>query len=74
MYAPHPQITETAHSQFVGDAEWDSEADCVAYDFDKDLDQFDDEEIVRIIDRRGLIIGFKKDGSSCVLGKNGKCE
>ena len=73
LYAPHPQITETAHSQFVGDAEWDSEID-YATGFGKDLDQFDDEEIVRIIDRRGLIIGFKKDGSSCVLGKNGKCE
>ena len=38
----------------------------------KDLDQFDDDEIVSTVERRGMIIGFKKDGSSCVL-KNGRC-
>lgn len=39
----------------------------------KDLDQFDDDEIVSTVERRGMVIGFKKDGSSCVL-RNGRCE
>jgi len=38
----------------------------------KDLDQFTEDEIVSTVERRGMIIGFKKDGSSCVL-RNGKC-
>ena len=38
----------------------------------KDLDQFDDDEIVSTVERRGMVIGFKKDGSSCVL-RNGRC-
>ncbi len=29
----------------------------------KDLNQFDEDEIVSTVERRGLIIGFKKDGS-----------
>lgn len=40
----------------------------------KDLEQFEDDEIVSTVERRGLIIGFKKDGTSCLLGRNGKCE
>jgi len=39
----------------------------------KDLNQFADDEIVSTIERRGMIIGFRKDGSSCVL-KDGRCE
>ena len=39
----------------------------------KDLDQFHDDEIVSTVERRGMIIGFRKDGSSCIL-KNGRCE
>ena len=39
----------------------------------KALDQFDEDEIVSTVERRGMVIGFKKDGSSCVL-KNGRCE
>ena len=39
----------------------------------KDLNQFEDDEIVSTVERRGMVIGFKKDGSSCVL-KNGRCE
>ena len=39
----------------------------------KDLDQFEDDEIVSTIERRGMIIGFRKDGSSCLL-KDGRCE
>ena len=38
----------------------------------KALDQFDDDEIVSTVERRGMVIGFKKDGSSCIL-KNGRC-
>lgn len=40
----------------------------------KDLDQFEDDEIVRIFTRRGVNIGVFKDGSSCELGENGKCH
>lgn len=39
----------------------------------KALDQFHDDEIVSTVERRGMVIGFKKDGTSCVL-KNGRCE
>lgn len=39
----------------------------------KALDQFEDDEIVSTVERRGMVIGFKKDGSSCVL-KDGRCE
>ena len=39
----------------------------------KDLDQFDENEIVSTFERRGLIIGVKKDGSTCLLGDNGRC-
>jgi hypothetical protein len=39
----------------------------------KDLNQFADDEIVSTIERRGMIIGFRKDGTSCVL-KDGRCE
>jgi len=39
----------------------------------KDLDQFDDDEIVSTVERRGMVIGFRKDGTSCVL-KDGRCE
>ena len=38
----------------------------------KALDQFGDDEIVSTVERRGMVIGFKKDGSSCVL-KDGRC-
>ena len=40
----------------------------------KDLDQFHDDEIVSTVERRGMVIGFKKNGSSCVLKANGVCE
>lgn len=38
----------------------------------KNLDHFEDDEIVSTVERRGIILGFKKDGSSCVLN-NGRC-
>ena len=69
LYAPHPQVKETAHTQYVGDAEWDS----AGYQGERDLTLFEEDEIVRIFERRGIIIGVKKDGSSCELGGNGKC-
>ena len=40
----------------------------------KDLEQFEEDEIVSTVERRGLIIGFKKDGSSCLLNNRGVCE
>lgn len=40
----------------------------------KALDQFAADEIVSTFERRGMIIGVKKDGSTCVLGDNGRCE
>lgn len=39
----------------------------------KDLDQFEDDEIVSTVERRGMVIGFRKDGTSCILN-NGRCE
>lgn len=39
----------------------------------KDLDQFDDNEIVATVEKRGFILGIKKDGSTCELGSNGRC-
>ena len=39
----------------------------------KDLDQFDDDEIVSTVERRGMVIGFKKDGSSCILKDGTMC-
>jgi hypothetical protein len=38
----------------------------------KDLNHFDKDEIVSIIDKRGLTLGVKKDGSTCLL-KDGRC-
>ena len=39
----------------------------------KALHQFTGNEIVATIEKRGLILGVKKDGSTCELGGNGKC-
>ena len=38
----------------------------------KDLDQFDDDDIVSIFERRGLVLGVKKDGSSVLLTPENK--
>ncbi len=38
----------------------------------KDLNHFEEDEIVSIIDKRGLTLGVKKDGSTCLL-KDGRC-
>ncbi len=40
----------------------------------KALHQFSHNEIVATIDKRGLILGVKKDGSTCELGSNGQCK
>ena len=37
----------------------------------KDLKSFEDDEIVSTVHRRGLVIGVKKDGSTCLLSENG---
>ena len=39
----------------------------------KALDQFEDSEIVAAVEKRGFILGIKKDGSTCELGNNGRC-
>ena len=39
----------------------------------KDLNQFSEDEIVATIDKRGFILGVKRDGTTCELGRNGKC-
>ena len=39
----------------------------------KALDQFEDAEIVATVEKRGFILGIKKDGSTCELGGNGRC-
>ena len=39
----------------------------------KDLQQFGDNEIVSTIEKRGFFIGVKADGTTCELGKNGRC-
>jgi len=40
----------------------------------KDLEQFQNDEIVSTIERRGLIIGVKRDGSTCLLNDRGRCQ
>lgn len=39
----------------------------------KALEQFEDAEIVATVEKRGFILGIKKDGSTCELGGNGRC-
>lgn len=40
----------------------------------KNLKTYDKDEIVSIVERRGLLMGFKKDGSSCLLNSQGRCD
>lgn len=40
----------------------------------KDLEQFRDDEIVTLIEKRGFTLGVKRDGSTCILGEKGVCE
>ena len=39
----------------------------------KDLNMFDPDEIVSVVEKRGFLLGIKKDGSTCELGANGGC-
>lgn len=39
----------------------------------KDLLMFDKDEIVSVVEKRGFLLGIKKDGSTCELGSNGRC-
>ncbi len=39
----------------------------------KDLDKFQEDEIVSTFERRGFVFGVKKDGSSCLLNDRGRC-
>ena len=39
----------------------------------KDLNLFDENEIIATVEKRGFILGIKKDGSTCELGSNGRC-
>ena len=39
----------------------------------KDLQLFDPDEIVSVVEKRGFMLGIKKDGSTCELGANGRC-
>lgn len=38
----------------------------------KDLNQFNDDEIVASVEKRGFILGIKKDGTTCEL-RDGRC-
>jgi len=40
----------------------------------KNLDEFEEDEIVSTFERRGIVFGVKKDGSSCILNDLGKCD
>lgn len=40
----------------------------------KDLTKFEEDEIISTVEKRGMIIGVRKDGSTCVLNSNGICE
>ena len=65
LYAPHPDLNlpvRAAAADFVGQAEWDH---------GKDEDAFEnDDDIIRIFERRGLVIGVKKGGGSVILGES----
>ena len=40
----------------------------------RDISDSEPDEVVKVIERRGLLIGVKANGNTCVLGGNGKCE
>ena len=63
---------------YIGDAEWDSSDDLHGQfcDYDvaelhKDLDQFEDKEIISTFERRGLIFGVDRKGCTYILGITG---
>ena len=40
----------------------------------KSLDQFEDNAIVQVIEKRGMLLGVMANGNTCVLDSRGKCE
>ena len=40
----------------------------------RDISNSDPNEIVKVIEKRGFLLGVKANGNTCVLGGNGKCE
>lgn len=75
-------VTDT--SAFLGrkdDVLWDpslgpvelSESEISSIIGRKDLEQFGDDEIISTVEKRGFILGVKKDGSTCIL-KDGRCQ
>ena len=77
-YEPTPR----RRYDFLGQAEWDApdpEEASLRYpscevDLDelhKDLDQFEENEIVRTFERRGIIFGIDKNGTTYTLGISG---
>jgi hypothetical protein len=39
----------------------------------RNLDLYEGDEIVTSVERRGMVIGVKKDGSTCLLNDQGRC-
>lgn len=58
----------------LGPVEPLTEAEIKSLQSKKDLKQFEDDEIISTVHRRGLIIGVKKDGSTCLLNEQGQCS
>ena len=40
----------------------------------KDLSKFTPDSIVTTVEKRGFVLGIRADGSTCELGKSGKCK
>ena len=40
----------------------------------RDISNSDPDEVVKVIEKRGFLLGVKANGNTCVLGGNGKCE
>jgi len=64
---------------YTGQAEWDvsDPAPFCLVDLDelhKDLDQFEDDEIITTFERRGLLFGVDKTGRTYTLGVCGDCK
>ena len=40
----------------------------------RDTSDAEPDEVLKVIERRGLLIGVMANGNTCLLGRNGKCE
>jgi len=40
----------------------------------RDTSDAEPDEVLKVIERRGLLIGVMANGNTCLLGSNGKCE